>query len=173
VARSRGRLGSCRCARVFIGSLRRAVRSSRLRRCIPGAALIRLLRLSICFCAWCCRLVDLLACGLSVRYPGESRDPGLCSLLLEPRASTRLWRAASSSMKELSLALRSSESLLFGWPKRSNQEKGHPSRLPFERPCPTGPLRCLPSTGRQTTRPSLASDSLAIPGRWLRSSATS
>ena len=31
---------------------------------------------------------------------------------------------------ELSLVLRTSESLFFGWPKKSNQKKGHPSRPP-------------------------------------------
>ena len=36
---------------------------------------------------------------------------------------------------------------------------------------PIGTLRCSPSTGRQTTRPSMASDSLPFPGGRLRSSA--
>ena len=56
-----------------------------------------------------------------------------------------------------------SGSLLFVWPKRSNQEKGHPATARCAPACAQRPLRCSPASGRRITRTSLCSDRFAFP----------
>ena len=63
-----------------------------------------------------------------------------------------------------------SESLSLGGQEKVTKENATPASAQDEL-CSSCSLRCSSSTGRQTTRPSLASDSLPFPGGRLRSSA--
>jgi len=49
--------------------------------------------------------------------------------------------------------------LLFAWPKRSRQEKGHPSSAPFAHPCAKGPRESVGVRGQAV--PGLSQTSLA------------